>query len=546
MSNFLKFIEEDITAKKTLLSTMPTKTKRDIKKYNEKITDMINKYNEYEGSVKKYLDTKSRSFNIKKKNNDSEKLSNQVNSLEHVRFVLNPDNTYYEKMGFDSLLYQISNYYYFNFNCLNEIINNFLDKFELVGIKLTGNDFEYTCYVKEYMTSFLEVRYKKKSNYEEVAKIFEKIYWVNPEIIEHIELNFRKLIKKYEKEFNNYINELQKKVMLENRLNNYADCLEKLKKAYIKLRRSEREDICDIVDLAKTGEIEINNYFDESKFRTTAYSSLMIDSLNFDDKERMTNFYKKLEKLLINLEEYNNFLKFMPLFNDFKNEYEKQIPNSDKDLKREAVLKRLKELITKINNKEAKLEKLNKKIFSDGLGFFMFKNNNTIKELKSTSIKLAKELYELYKEYEQECFNDKVLSILTNSLTIPELLHLYYSYDYFKKKAIKKVFDVTTYDEVIKYSEEFDLFAMNPTNVIIKGVTVFEENNLARVIMNRYRLDNINVTEETLSSEELNVLIEKIKFLLRISEIENSATTVEKIWFMAQVEKFNALKNKEK
>ena len=546
MSNFLKFIEEDITAKKTLLSTMPTKTKRDIKKYNEKITDMINKYNEYEGSVKKYLDTKSRSFNIKKKNNDSEKLSNQVNSLEHVRFVLNPDNTYYEKMGFDSLLYQISNYYYFNFNCLNEIINNFLDKFELVGIKLTGNDFEYTCYVKEYMTSFLEVRYKKKSNYEEVAKIFEKIYWVNPEIIEHIELNFRKLIKKYEKEFNNYINELQKKVMLENRLNNYADCLEKLKKAYIKLRRSEREDICDIVDLAKNGEIEINNYFDESKFRTTAYSSLMIDSLNFDDKERMTNFYKKLEKLLINLEEYNNFLKFMPLFNDFKNEYEKQIPNSDKDLKREAVLKRLKELITKINNKEAKLEKLNKKIFSYGLGFFMFKNNNTIKELKSTSIKLAKELYELYKEYEQECFNDKVLSILTNSLTIPELLHLYYSYDYFKKKAIKKVFDVTTYDEVIKYSEEFDLFAMNPTNVIIKGVTVFEENNLARVIMNRYRLDNINVTEETLSSEELNVLIEKIKFLLRISEIENSATTVEKIWFMAQVEKFNALKNKEK
>ncbi|MDD2489629.1 MAG: hypothetical protein PHY26_00010 [Bacilli bacterium] len=546
MSNFLKFIEEDITAKKTLLSTMPTKTKRDIKKYNEKITDMINKYNEYEGSVKKYLDTKSRSFNIKKKNNDSEKLSNQINSLEHVRFVLNPDNTYYEKMGFDSLLYQISNYYYFNFNCLNEIINNFLDKFELVGIKLTGNDFEYTCYVKEYMTSFLEVRYKKKSNYEEVAKIFEKIYWVNPEIIEHIELNFRKLIKKYEKEFNNYINELQKKVMLENRLNNYADCLEKLKKAYIKLRRSEREDICDIVDLAKNGEIEINNYFDESKFRTTAYSSLMIDSLNFDDKERMTNFYKKLEKLLINLEEYNNFLKFMPLFNDFKNEYEKQIPNSDKDLKREAVLKRLKELITKINNKEAKLEKLNKKIFSDGLGFFMFKNNNTIKELKSTSIKLAKELYELYKEYEQECFNDKVLSILTNSLTIPELLHLYYSYDYFKKKAIKKVFDVTTYDEVIKYSEEFDLFAMNPTNVIIKGVTVFEENNLARVIMNRYRLDNINVTEETLSSEELNVLIEKIKFLLRISEIENSATTVEKIWFMAQVEKFNALKNKEK
>ena len=40
-------------------------------------------------------------------------------------------------MGFDELLYQLSNYSTFNFNSLNELINGFLDKFQLAGISLS-------------------------------------------------------------------------------------------------------------------------------------------------------------------------------------------------------------------------------------------------------------------------------------------------------------------------------------------------------------------------------------------------------------------------
>ncbi len=68
MSSFLKFIDEDIEAKKTLLSTMPTNTKTDIRKFNEKIASISQKYNEYKVGVKKYIDTKSKSFNIKNDN----------------------------------------------------------------------------------------------------------------------------------------------------------------------------------------------------------------------------------------------------------------------------------------------------------------------------------------------------------------------------------------------------------------------------------------------------------------------------------------------
>jgi hypothetical protein len=225
---------------------------------------------------------------------------------------------------------------------------------------------------------------------------------------------------------------------------------------------------------------------------------------------------------------------------NMKNKFQKmkEVPNKNN------VNKNLAAIQSQINNKEAKLEKVNKRIFKGDVGFLESKKNNALIQLKADSIKQAKELYDLYKKFDQEYFKERVLSILNGSLTISELLHLYYSFDYFKKIAIKRVFDVTTYDNIVKYSDSFDLFAMNPTNIVTNGVTLFEENNIARVIMNRYRLDNINLTEENLNSDDLNNLLDKIQLLLRINEIEKSTTSVEKIWFMVQVRKINLMENK--
>jgi hypothetical protein len=559
MINFLNFIEEDIEAKKTLFSTMPTKTKSNKKKYNEQVDLIIEKYEKYKIGVKKYLEMKSKSFEIKDSNKNLEKLNKKVTDLEHVRFVLNPLNTYVEKMGFDNLLYEMSNYYDLNFSSLNEIIDQFLNKFKLANIELKSSDFDYTFYVNEYMTSFLEVHNSKSKNYNEVSKIFEKIYWVNPEIIQHIELNFRKLIKKYEKKFEEYISNLQKKVMSENDIKDYDDCLDKLKIVYNDLVIADREDIADIIELAKNGSININNYFEDCKFRTTAYSNLSIDSLNLEDKIAMDKFYENLENLRVNIEEYNNYIKFMPIIKVFKEEYESQIPTDSKEKsinkyksfsmgkeKISLIEKDLKEVELQINNKESKLEKTNSQIFSGKVGLFKSSNDSALKQLKMDSIKQAKELYELYKSYDKEYFKSKVLSVLNSYMTISDVLHLYYSFDYFKKIALKKVFEITSYEDIIKYSEEFDLFAMNLANVIIEGLALFGETDINKNIINKYRLYNINLNDETLNPNDLESLLEKVQYLLRIDKIEKSSTTVEKIWFMTQVEKINKTENKNK
>lgn len=534
MNNFLEFINKDIEGKKETIASMPTKTKTNKKKFNETIDSYSKKYQDYKEKLFKYMTVKAASLSKVDDAEDINKLKEKVVSLEHVKFLLNPSNTYLEKMGFDTLIYQINNYYTLNFKSLNVIINGFLDKFEQADIHLKSDDFNYTCYVHEYMTAFLDVRKNKTKTYAKVSEIFEKIYWMNPEIIEHIELNFRKLIRKNSKKLNSYVTYLQKEEMAKYNIRNYAECLDKLQSAYIDLSMRQKETIKDIIELSKAGAIDIEQYLETSKVRRQAYQTLIADSINLDDKEKMANICDALEKFKVNLNELSNYLEFSGLFKDFKNKYEKKLGN----LTTKSKDKSLKDIEVQIDKKEEELNKINKKIYSDKPGLFTFKSDQELKNLKMETVLKAKELYELYKKYDEEYFNDEVAQVLSNTMSISDLLHLYYSFDYFKKLALQKVYKLTTYEEVMEYSENFDSYAMNPSNVIINGVAVFQESNLPRIIANKYRLSNIHIEEDDLTEDNIKPLLNKVSIILRTNKIDNSNTSIEKIWFITKVHKF--------
>ena len=529
MNDFLTFIEKDIATKKLTIQTLPIKTKTNIKKLNETIKIYEDKYEEYRAGVRNYLLAKSRSFELT--NEDNSLLVNQVNEkvivLERVKFLLNPLNTYVEKMGFDVLIYQLNNYYAFNFNSLNDIINSFLDKFELAGIKLSKNDFMYTCYVNEYMSAFLDVRYSALKKYDNLSEIFEKIYWVNPDIVKHIELNFRKLIHSYAKTFDAYILKIQTEALQANNIVNYEDCLSKLKDAHVELKNISDETVVDIIKKAKNNEFNINHYLENNKIRVGAYNSLIPNSVDLNDN----SLYQNLDKFKNNILEYQNYLKFLPIFNLFKEEFESFLSKDIKDYKE------LNQIKDSIEQKEKELVKINNRIFGGKFSFLDFKREKNVKLLKTESIALTKELYELYKLYDEKYFISKVLRNLNKNITISDVMMLYYSFDYFKKSAIQKAYEINSYDEIMEYSNSFDLFAIDSTNVIITGIPVFEEANMPMVIANKYRLCNINVNENDLEEENLNSLLNKITLILRINKIEQSSSSVEKIWFMTSVEK---------
>lgn len=541
MNNFLEFINKDIEGKKENLASMPTKTKTNKKKVNDTIAAYEKKYKDYQEKLFKYMTVKAQSLSKVDKGEDINKIKEKVVSLERVKFLLNPSNTYLEKMGFDTLIYQINNYYTLNFKSLNVIINGFLDKFDQAGIHLNCDDFDYTSYVHEYMSAFLDVRYNKSKDYTKVSQIFEQIYWLNPELIQHIELNFRKLIRKNQKKLNAYIYSLQKEEMSKTNIKNYAECLEELQEAYIELNMRRQETISDIMELAKNGAIDIEQYLESSKVRTQAYQSLIADSINLDDKDKINDICEALEKLKVNIGELTSYFEFNALFKDFKAKYEKTVANLATKKKDH---KSFKDIEVQIDKKEAELAKINKKVYSSKPGLFKVKSDVELKNLKMEAVLKAKELYELYKKYDEEYFNDEVMQVLSGTMSISDLLNLYYSFDYFKKIAIQKVYRLTTYDDVMKYSENFDLYAMNPTNVIINGVAVFQDSNLPRIVANKYRLSNVHIEEEDLYEDNLKALLNKVLIILRTHKIENSQTSVEKIWFITKVHKYKLKQDK--
>lgn len=530
MDNFLEFIDNDIEAKKTLLSSMPINNKTNIKKYNEKIASIYENYDYYEDSVLKYLKAKSESFECSDDVRNTEKLMKEFEEYKHMKFILNPMNSFKEKMGLDNLLYDIHNYSNFTFDEINQIIGKLVEKFRVAGVELKSSNFKYTFYVNEYMTEFFSCN----GDYSRLSDVFEKIYWYNPNIIEHIELSFRKLIKKYKKNFEDYISHEQHTLLNKNNFKNYNEFICALKNKYDELVNSNEESINDIIEMAKTSKIEINNYFPDSKFRMTTYSGLTINEIDYSDSETMEKLLDTLKRLRTNVLEYGNYLKFVPLFNYFRDKYEKQESA-------QANLSSLKNIENQINTKESKLESINSKIFGDSkFGFSLFKKSSSesIKNLKIESLKLARELYDLYYQQEKLEFENKIISLKNDSLLlISDVVRLYYSYNFFKRETFEKVFELGTYNEIVSLCDEFDEFASNPTNIIINGINTFEESDVASVICNKYRLENINLELADLDEDSLVALQNKIDFIFRIYKIEHSDISIEKIWFMVQTDK---------
>ena len=539
MNSFLDFIDNDIEAKKTLLSSMPINNKTNVKKYNEKIASIYENYEYYKSSVLKYLKAKSDSFECSDEIRNTEELMKQFDEYKHMKFILNPMNSFKEKMGLDNLLYDIHNYSNFTFDEINEIIKKLLETFRLAGVELKSGDFKYTFYVNEYMTEFFSCN----GDYSKLSETFEKIYWYNPNIIEHIELNFRKLIKKFRKNFDDYISREQHTLLSKNNFKNYDEFIVALKNKYEELVNSNEEDMYDIIEMAKKSEIEINNYFPDSKFRITTFSNLTINEIDYSDSESMNKLLDTLRRLRTNVLEYGNYLKFIPLFNYFKEKYEKQETVESNN-------SALKNIENQINTKESKLESINGKIFNDHKGgFALFKKDSgdSLKNLKIESLKIAKELYDLYYQQEKLEFENKIISLKNDSLLlISDVVRLYYSYNFFKKETFKSVFELGTYNEIVNLCEEFDEFASNPTNIIINGINTFEESDVAGVICNKYRLENINLEMADLDEDSLIALKNKIDFIFRINKIENSNLSVEKIWFIVQTGKILEKESKEK
>ena len=192
LTNVEKIIE-NIGVNKEILSTMPQNNEKNKKIYKEKIEEIKKEYEKYKSDI---LDIFSKRYNEEINisiDKSIENFSNRLNTIKNLMYLLNDEQTSYEKMGLDINIYKLEKYYKENLENVNEQIASCIEKFHMVGIELNIEDFNYVSYVKEYMEVFLQELQKDDIHSKKLKTAFEQIYWKCPDIIRNIALNFRNI-----------------------------------------------------------------------------------------------------------------------------------------------------------------------------------------------------------------------------------------------------------------------------------------------------------------------------------------------------------------
>lgn len=540
MNNFLNFIIDDIAAKKELLSSMPQKDLKDKTKINNRIKEIKIQYLQYKDSILKFMDKSAGKIVPIDENYDYTKIKNlekNIKELEEDMYILNPLNSFVEKMKFSKYLYIFENYADFTFDFINDMLLAILNKYDEAGITIKPNQFYYNTYVHDYMTDFLKLKNKGVTEFDELLPKFEEYYWRNPDLILHIGLNFSSISYKNREKLKRILHRNQREVMKKHNVSSFEECTKKLKEAYLILNNTKKETIIEIYDKALNGELDIKNYLKDSKVKKEIYNLLVIDPIEEGNKQAVESFFGDLEKLKIDLEQYIQYQEIMPLIDVFKEEYKKFEEAKNGKFDKNSV----KKLNTALEEQEKKVGALMDKYYSASSK--LLRKINDKKDARFKAVEYSNKINEIYSELRQDYYYYSILPLINEQTTVKDVLYIYYTNDYYKKKCINLAYqNKISYKDLEKRCEDFDSFAIDPTHDLLNSVQIYKELDLKKVIVTKHRLNNINITIDDLEFEEAKNLLDKVNLLLRDRIINQSNITAEDIYF---VTKKNAIFQKE-
>ena len=469
LTNVEKIIE-NIGVNKEILSTMPQNNEKNKKIYKEKIEEIKKEYEKYKSDI---LDIFSKRYNEEINisiDKSIENFSNRLNTIKNLMYLLNDEQTSYEKMGLDINIYKLEKYYKENLENVNEQIASCIEKFHMVGIELNIEDFNYVSYVKEYMEVFLQELQKDDIHSKKLKTAFEQIYWKCPDIIRNIALNFRNIYLTKQNIIDKYFEKEKNEI-----LKKWAKNPSEIKKTYIALKQQKIEkeaiDKKIIIDNFLNGTLNTKNYTKE-KFKSNCLKILP------------QKIYAKINK----------------------DKYKKAYEQTKK----------------KVEIEEKKLKKLSKRN-----GFFGRKKESEKNVIEQNEI--LKNIEELYKQLDLDKFYQKASTELNKNSTIYEAFTLAISYyNYMVSCMIKYKKDITQ-EEMDMEIENLREFLNSPYNTIINNITIAEEKDIAIIIKDRYKLLNFVVEKEDFEAGNIENLISTIKDIQIFNNLKKANLKVEDI-----------------
>lgn len=496
-------LNDAISKIKNNLDVLPQDTKANKIKYVNYIDEAIKVYNGFLNDAD--IEIKARYNAITSKNEDVriKELLEKKDDFKIFAF-LDSRISAYQKMGLDELSNELRHFYKDDLDNVNEVIFKIIGVFNQVGILLQGKDFSYTNYVNQYIQTLMS----NQDDSNIIHDTFANLYWKCPDLIKQIDLNINYLYYKYEKKINQYFNNLMKSKKIET----YQQANIKDSETLKELKHSDYAYLL--------GEFRNHNLI------IGDYSLPNIDKLKGSillDKDNQQN-YTNLLKLDDSLEEYEKYNKFIILIKKIKELYKDR--NGYKG-KYDAKLK-------EIAKKEGQLFSLNKKIMSTG--FFKVKED----KLPALNLKinnLVSELIVNYEELDDLRTHKMIYNELNDQSSLYDILLLVVNDFNFIESVLKEQNDKVTTQEISDYIFELQKYLYKHEFNIINNIMINEERNMAQMICDRYKLVNINLSEENLAVDALEGLRKNIKTLLVSYDLEIVNLKYEDIDFIIEVDK---------
>lgn len=410
----------------------------------------------------------------------------------------------YEKMHLDYYLYQLHRYYKNDFQEIESCLNKMIESFKNCHISLSSSDFDFHPSVQDFMTLLLN-----GASSLELKQKFETLYWQFPELINAIEVNFKHIYLKYEKQIDKYFQDRyqafcssHKVEELQVRKKELISALEQAQKkdAYAHFQKFLNKEY--LYSDFKESEIvkKRDIYFNEN-----AYS---MDTLNA--------LYKILK-------EYQIILKYDVLFKDLRNLLnEKDQFKTVKQTALKAVQKEEKNLYKILGEKKPKLFSFKKKTSED----YLFQYKETLNKV-----------IEAYDAYDLACFQDQLYHHFPkDSSALLALEFIASHYLYFVRIMKETQEDMKDYHLSLEYQ---DLKHLLNTNlfILLNQIALLDEYQMKQVIVDRYHLDGLKLTIESLEKDNLENTMKDIQTLVLYEDILSSGLVLDDVKFYLEVEK---------
>ena len=526
MINFKEYIVNDIEEKKVLIDLLPKNTARRKEKFIDTIVEIRDKYQESKETVQKFINYKYDKLLPKKIAKSTESEEKELKKLNELILLGNPLTTFYEKMGFDLLLYDLMHYYDNPLEEVNKTICKFITTIIDAGADISLDDFKINVYSYLYVKNLYENFIAKKVTF--TNDTFETIYWKCPKVIEYVIINLRILLRKNERKFNNYVLTKYKYKMNSYGFNSYEEVVERVKFLKNSIEEKKSLDEYDIVNMTFEGKLDINSLMNG---KDSDCDFFMIQKVDLSTKKNYEKFITTIKTLKYGLEEYQVYLEYKKFLDEFKKKYSKYINDSEKPLKNPELKNKHNEIL-KLENKILKL-RVNKYMSS------LTDLENNLKPKDNDKIfnqeVLFEELYKLYTELNNIYFEEKIKTYIKVNTLVSNVFEIFDAYPYFNKKMIKKVFEVEDDEEIDNIRNKMKDFIYNPYRKIIDMIPMFVDKKVSQLLMNGYRFENLDVTEESFEDDNIKNIFEKCNRILISDKVSKFKLSLDEINFLIKV-----------